>query len=66
MSRWGLLTVLVALGVAVFAGWVLRPELTREALAIDSPCVHDVWLWLNRVVVPVALVFVLSGIHLFL
>lgn len=57
---------LVALGVAVFAGWVLRPELTRDALAIDSPCVHDVWLWLNRLVVPVALVFVLSGIHLFL
>jgi neurotransmitter:Na+ symporter, NSS family len=57
---------LVALGVAVFAGWVLRPEVTREALAIDSPCVHDVWLWLNRLVVPVALVFILSGIHLFL
>ena len=28
--------------------------------------VHDVWLWVNRLVVPVALVLILSGIHLFL
>jgi NSS family neurotransmitter:Na+ symporter len=57
---------LVGMASALFAGWVLRPEMTREALAIDSPCLHDVWLWLNRVVIPAMLVLLLSGIHLFL
>ena len=57
---------LVGLLLAVFAGWVLKPELTREALAIESPCMHDVWLWLNRLVIPIMLVFLLFGIRLFL
>jgi len=57
---------LVGIGCSLFAGWYLRPETTREALAIASPCIHDVWLWLNRIVIPAMLVLVLSGIHLFL
>ena len=57
---------LVGVACALFAGWVLRPEMTRAALAIDSPCLHDVWLWLNRIVIPVLLVLVMAGIHLFL
>ena len=57
---------LVGLACALFAGWVLRPEMTREALAIESPCLHDVWLWLNRIVIPVLLVLLIAGIHLFL
>jgi NSS family neurotransmitter:Na+ symporter len=57
---------LVGLLFAVFAGWVLKPELTREALAIESPCLHDVWLWLNRLVIPIMLVFLFFGIRLFL
>lgn len=61
-----ILLPLVGLMVAVFAGWVLRPELTREALAIQSPCLHDVWLWLNRLGIPVMLILLLFGIHLFL
>lgn len=57
---------LVGLLLAVFAGWVLRPETTREALAIQSPCAHDVWLWLNRLVIPLMLVLLFFGIRLFL
>ena len=57
---------LVGLALALFAGWVLRPEVTRDALAIQSPCMHDVWLWLNRLVIPLMLVILLFGIHLFL
>ena len=57
---------LVGLLLAIFAGWVLRPETTREALAIESPCIHDVWLWLNRLVIPLMLVLLLFGIRLFL
>ena len=57
---------LVGLLLSVFAGWVLRPETTREALAIQSPCGHDVWLWLNRLVIPLLLVALLFGIRLFL
>jgi NSS family neurotransmitter:Na+ symporter len=57
---------LVGIGCALFAGWWLRPETTREALAITSPCIHDVWLWLNRLVIPALLVLLVFGIHLFL
>jgi neurotransmitter:Na+ symporter, NSS family len=57
---------LVALALALFAGWVLRPEVTRDALAMQSPCMHDVWLWLNRLVIPLLLVVLLLGVRLFL
>jgi NSS family neurotransmitter:Na+ symporter len=57
---------LVGLGCAVFAGWHLRSETLREVLVIDSPCVQDVWLWMNRLVIPAMIVLLLSGIHLFL
>ena len=56
----------VGVGLAVFAGWVLRPETTRTALAIDSPCAHDAWLWLNRLAIPLMLVALLFGVRLFL
>jgi len=57
---------LVGLAFSLFAGWGLRPETTRDALAIESPCAHDVWLWLNRLVIPLMLVMLLFGVHLFL
>jgi NSS family neurotransmitter:Na+ symporter len=57
---------LVGLALALFAGWVLRPQATRDALAIESPCVHDVWLWLNRLGIPIMLVILLFGMRLFL
>jgi NSS family neurotransmitter:Na+ symporter len=57
---------LVGLGCALLAGWLLRPDTTRAALVIDSPCLHDVWLWLNRLVIPLMLVALLLSIRLFL
>lgn len=57
---------LVGMALVLFAGWVLRPQATRDALAIDSPCVHDVWLWLNRLLIPVMLVILLIGVRQFL
>jgi neurotransmitter:Na+ symporter, NSS family len=57
---------LVGLALAVFAGWMLRPEVTRDALAIPIRGVHEVWLWLNRLVIPVMLIILLFGIRLFL
>ena len=56
----------VALGLAVFAGWKLSPQATRDALAIESPCAHDVWLWINRLLVPLLLIMLLFGVRLFL
>jgi NSS family neurotransmitter:Na+ symporter len=44
--------------VAVFVGWGLKPAVTREALDLSSPCLFDAWLWLVRIVIPLALVLV--------
>jgi len=57
---------LVAMGLAVFAGWMLSAQTTREALAIESPCAHDAWLWLNRLIIPLLLILLLFGVRLFL
>src|SRR5581483_11368205 len=46
---------LTGLLLAVFAGWVLRPEATRAALGLRSACAHDAWLWSLRIVVPALL-----------
>lgn len=56
----------VAFGLAVFAGWILSPQSTRDALSIQSPCAHDAWLWINRLVVPVLMILLLFGVRLFL
>lgn len=52
--------------VAVFAGWQLRAETSSETLVIRSPCLHDAWLWINRLVIPALLVAMLFGVHLLL
>jgi len=57
---------LVGLSLALFAGWILKPETSMQALAIKSPCLHDAWLWSNRVVIPVLFALMLLGLHLFL
>jgi neurotransmitter:Na+ symporter, NSS family len=49
----------VGIGTAVFAGWVLTPELSRRALNLRSPCAFDAWLWLVRIVAPIVLVGVM-------
>lgn len=47
-----------AILLSLFAGWVVRPATSREALGLRSPCSYDTWLWLVRVVIPVLLVIV--------
>jgi neurotransmitter:Na+ symporter, NSS family len=48
--------------IALFAGWVLRPEVTREALHLRSSWLFPLWLWLIRLVVPVLMLIVLLNI----
>ncbi len=50
---------IVGIGTALFAGWVLKPEMSREHLQLRSPCGLDAWVWLVRIVIPVTLVCVL-------
>ncbi len=48
--------------IALFAGWVLKPEITREALHLRPSWLYPAWLWLMRLVVPVLLLIVLFHI----
>ncbi len=48
--------------LALFAGWVVRPATSREALGLRSPCSFDAWLWSVRVVIPLLLVIVMLSL----
>lgn len=52
-----------ALLLAIFAGWILRAETTREALALRSPCAYDAWIWSLRLAVPLVLLVLLFNLH---
>ncbi len=54
-----LMLPLAGILMALFAGWILRPDETRPWLALRSPCAYDAWLWLVRLVVPLALLVVM-------
>jgi NSS family neurotransmitter:Na+ symporter len=54
----GLLLPLSGLLMALFAGWLLTPELTRAELRMRSPCAYDLWLWSVRLIMPVLLFLV--------
>ncbi|MEM8815192.1 MAG: sodium-dependent transporter [Pseudomonadota bacterium] len=45
--------------IALFVGWRMRPELIREHLDFGGPVLGQVWLWLVRVVAPLAILGVL-------
>ncbi len=49
--------------IALFAGWRIRVLQSREALAMQSPCLFDAWLWLARLVTPVLLVVMLINLN---
>jgi NSS family neurotransmitter:Na+ symporter len=57
---------LVGMGVALYAGWMIRPEISRDALAIRSRRQHRAWLWLNRVAIPAMLATLFFSYRLFL
>jgi len=56
----------VAVLYAGFAGWKLGPRRTRVALQLRSGRLHLVWLWINRVVVPLWVLVLAYHIGLFL
>jgi len=45
--------------MALFVGWRIRPDTLREDLAFTSPALFTLWLWMIRVVAPVAILWVL-------
>jgi len=46
------------LSIAVFAGWVMTKEVTKEELNFNKPAVFKAWLFLVKYVSPVAVVIV--------
>lgn len=45
--------------MALFVGWRIRPDMLREDLPFASPALFTLWLWMIRVVAPVAILWVL-------
>lgn len=54
-----LLLPLTGILIAVFAGWMVKPDLARSQLAFRSPCAFDAWLWLTRLALPLMLFWLL-------
>ncbi len=59
--------VLMPLGgilIAVFVGWRMKPEVLGEELVFGSPALFKIWLFMVRVVAPVAILAILvSGLN---
>lgn len=45
--------------IALFVGWRLRPDVLAEELSFGSPVLFKAWLWMVRIVAPLAIVGVL-------
>ncbi len=54
-----LLMPLGAIFMALFVGWFIKPEMLAEDLSFGSNGVFMAWLWMIRVIVPVAILGVL-------
>ncbi|MEE4218077.1 MAG: sodium-dependent transporter [Xanthomonadales bacterium] len=49
--------------LAVFVGWMIKPEAIQEQLNIDNPKLFRAWFWLLRWVVPISIATILvSGL----
>jgi NSS family neurotransmitter:Na+ symporter len=48
--------------IALFVGWVLKPDTTREVLHLRPSWLFPVWLWLLRLVIPALLLIVLFNL----
>ena len=53
-----ILLPLGGLSIAVFAGWAMKPEDSRDELAIQNGYGHKLWYFLIRFVVPPALLII--------
>jgi NSS family neurotransmitter:Na+ symporter len=45
--------------MAVFVGWFIKPAVLAEDLSFGSAALFKVWLWMIRVVAPLAILAVL-------
>jgi len=45
--------------IAVFAGWMIRKEIIDEHVEFSSPLMETTWIWLMRVVAPLAIIGIL-------
>ncbi|MGI9232389.1 MAG: sodium-dependent transporter, partial [Woeseiaceae bacterium] len=54
-----LLMPLGAIFMAIFVGWLVKPDVLTQDLEFGSAALFKVWLWMIRVIVPVAILGVL-------
>ena len=45
--------------MALFVGWRVKPQVLAEDLSFGSPLLFTVWLWMLRVIAPLAILAVL-------
>jgi NSS family neurotransmitter:Na+ symporter len=45
--------------LAVFVGWLIKPEMIREELQMKNPTLFRIWFWLLRWVAPISIVLIL-------
>lgn len=45
--------------IALFVGWRMRPEVLAEELSFGTPALYAVWLWIMRVIAPLAILAIL-------
>lgn len=48
--------------IAIFAGWVLKPNVMREALHWRPSRFYTAWLWLVRLIIPVLLLIIMFNL----
>jgi NSS family neurotransmitter:Na+ symporter len=45
--------------MALFAGWMVKPQVLADDLSFNNKALFTIWLWMIRVVVPLAILWVL-------
>jgi SNF family Na+-dependent transporter len=45
--------------MAIFVGWLVKPKVLAEDLSFGNAAIFNIWLWMIRVIVPVAILGVL-------
>ena len=61
-----LLLPLFGIMATIFAGWIMRPDITRDALHLRPSWLFPTWLWWMRLAVPLMLLIVLFNLSDFL
>ena len=45
--------------MALFVGWLAKPEVLAEDLSFASPLLARAWIWMIRIVVPLAIIWIM-------